>query len=183
MKKSMKSKLERLLDISVVSRYTLSMEDITMKINTRHCAELTWGKGGTHPYRTNRKGAYYYSCSGHGGYVVLADALSEEEKAKINPYAEPVNVPTLELNGKVYGTYYGNIPQDYTGRGSKRRFKSAPGAEWVDNLVYFFEEDCDWAILEKFTDIRRDGRGEGHEEVIEKSMAYIHNLYPELNRA
>lgn len=129
------------------------------KIPARRIAELVWGKGGTTAYKTNRVGAYYYSCSSHGGYVVDHRALSEEELSNINKYITPSNLMLLvqNINGKLFviGENLGHI--EYV---RPRRYKYNPSygpAEWVNHPVYLFEEDCNWSALELHTNIRAGG--------------------------
>ena len=137
----------------------------------RSFAETRWGRGGTHSYRTNRHGAYYYSCSGHGGYVVDGLALSEAERAAIDPYVKPENVFFAERPSE--GCYFlQNID-------SFRSQRYQPYADTVTGKtpIYFFEEDCDWAVLEKFTDIRSAGHvdtPEHHAATIEATFNRWH---------
>lgn len=119
----------------------------------RVLAETSWGTGGTHAYRTNRKGAFYYSCSGHGGYVVDGNALTDAERADIDRYHKPEIVWAI-INNET------GVVRKTSNPNSIKRFH----ARWYDTErldknypIYFFEEDCDWAILEKFTDIRAKG--------------------------
>jgi hypothetical protein len=125
------------------------------KIDARHIAEMEWGTGGTNAMRTNRKGAYYYSCSGHGGYVVDGRCLTEAEKAAIAPYASPNHLNVLVAHAPSGDIVYGVDYQNFTCYSKRRTFYvplSLP-REWVKMDVYTFEEDCAWSILEKFTDI------------------------------
>lgn len=148
-----------------------------VKINFRRIAELNWGTGGTKAYKTNRKGVYYYSCSGHGGYVCLASALTDVERANIGPYYGKVEtLPVLQgPDGQIYGVNYGMVAK-YGGR-FKRRFLCPHGSQWIELPIYFFEEDCDWALLEKFTDIRTAGmvnQGNAHEDIINQTFERWH---------
>jgi len=117
----------------------------------RSFAETTWGTGGTHSYRTNRHGAYYFSCSGHGGYVVDAAALTAEERAAIDPYVKPMQSFYAERAGGQ--CYFLMNPHSYRSRSYRVYSDTVTGYTGI----YFFEEDCDWAVLEKFTDIRSAG--------------------------
>lgn len=98
------------------------------KLIARKIAEDLWEKGGTCLYETNRNGAYWFSCSSHGGYIVDENCLSLEERNRINEI--------------------GIFSEDYNfvknGEGIIGTFKA-----WV------FEEDCAWSVLETLTDIRR----------------------------
>jgi hypothetical protein len=120
-------------------------------MNTRLIAQKMWGECNA-AYRTNTKNAYYYSCAGHGGYIVKAEALTEEQKENISKFEKPLRIQELtDDNGKVWGTNYNDIPSSCR---SQTRFKAPPNAKWIDKWFYVFEEDCAWAILEKFTNIR-----------------------------
>ena len=148
------------------------------KINPRAIAEAMWGTGGTNATRTNRKGAYYYSCSAHGGYIVSPNALTDEEKAKINEYAEPLKIQAL-VQHRTKGDYVIAVSLTAIQRvcGKNRQFRYTPHlgqVEWVDIEFYAFEEDCDWATLEKLTDIRAKGSStitdEKRQEIIDSTF-------------
>jgi hypothetical protein len=128
------------------------------KINPRAIAEAMWGTGGTNAVRTNRKGAYYYSCSAHGGYVVSPNAFTDEEKALVNQYTEPMKIQAL-VQHRTDGDYVIAVSlsaiQRYVGKNRQFRYTPHLGqVEWVDIEFYAFEEDCDWAIVEKLTEIK-----------------------------
>jgi len=135
------------------------------KIPARHIAGLMWGEV-NESYRTNRHGAYYYSCAGHGGYVVDNRCLTKRERAKIDRYVKPLPMRILvqHRNGRggdvVIGTdcrYFISCGTRASFRGKSYRYCPSLGpVEWQDLPVYIFEEDCDWAVLEKLTDIRAD---------------------------
>ena len=149
--------------------------------NARNIAESCWGRGGTNQVKTNRKGAFYFSCSGHGGYVVKVDALTETERNEIEKYAETsyVNLLTNMDNGEVYGVDYGPIARCCKRR--SYRYPMGAKVEWVRYEFYLFEEDCEWTILENFTDVRRmDGR-ELSKEYIENSFNSYLKLRNELS--
>ena len=122
----------------------------------RNLAEICWGRGGTSSYRTNRKGAYYYSCSGHGGYVVDGKALKYGEQENIKKYTSELDflkilVGTDDINMLwVLGYYSPNEMRTKTLK-FPGKFKEV---HWERYPMYYFEEDCDWSILEYFTNIR-----------------------------
>lgn len=131
------------------------------KVPARNMAELMWGRGGTHSYRTNRHGAYYYSCSGHGGYVIDSRYLTKRERTKIDRYIKPLPLRILvqQRNGTkmVIGTDCTHFQS--TGPYRQKSYQYIPRLgeiDWQDLPIYLFEEDCDWAVLEKLTDIRAD---------------------------
>ena len=147
-------------------------------IPARRIAEAMWGTGGTHSYRTNRRGAYYYSCAGHGGYVVDSRCLTDEEKKLIDEYHE-VEVLQLLIQHRTDGDYViGQDPSgDFKREGMprKRTFRYNKGlgdVEWISLDIYIFEEDCDWATLEKLTKVRAK-----HEMSDDKRQEYIDKTF------
>ena len=127
-------------------------------IPARAIAEALWGSGGTTAYRTNRRGAYYYSCSGHGGYVVDGRVLNARERQNIDNYTRPIPIRLLVQNSNGYSFVLGVCLGQFTGRPRAHRYHLSFGSvAWRDLPVYVFEEDCDWAILEHYTDIRAEG--------------------------
>ena len=127
----------------------------------RSFAETVWGRGGTIAYKTNRKGVYYFSCSGHGGYVVDADTLEFSEYENILEYMTPENCLVMTLNNKI--TFWQNPFSVRT-----QRYKIYRDSQTFHKQVFFFEEDCDWAILEKFTNIRRMNQNHISEQEMDK---------------
>lgn len=119
----------------------------------RNFAEALWGRGGTNAYPTNRNGAYYFSCSGHGGYVVPAKVLSPLEREAIDKYEKPQKVRAFydKATGKFLGLF-----NPFLAGTRHLKIPSRYEYEEIAEDVYVFEEDCDWAILEKFTNIRAD---------------------------
>ena len=55
----------------------------------RQLAEEEWGRGGTDSHPTNRPGAYYFSCSAHGGFVIDTRTLTDTEFLCISKYVQP----------------------------------------------------------------------------------------------
>jgi hypothetical protein len=145
-------------------------------IPAREIAESMWGTGGTLAYHTNRKGAYYFSCSGHGGYVVKGASLTDSERKDIDRYILP---RMLQL--AVQRTPDGDMVRGYSlgdFRGQPRSVKYNPRdgpISWVDMPVYLFEEDCAWVILEKFTGIHSDVLK--HDETIAREIERIFQQY------
>ncbi len=127
-------------------------------------AEQAWGRGGTHSYKTNRKGVYYFSCSGHGGYIVDLKRLSASE---IEAIKEHINLSTLRM--VIQDTEEGEVILSIRGDDCLKRtpvkYNPAKGnASWKTYDYFVFEEDCAWSILEKFTDIRSEGFSLSKEE-------------------
>lgn len=134
------------------------------RIPARHIAELSWGNGGTTGYRCNRRGAYYYSCSGHGGYVVDSRCLTKRERARIDRYIQPWPLRLLIQRRNGRGKVVIGVDcREFISCGTKASFRgkayrycpSLGPVEWRDLPVYLFEEDCEWAILERMTGIYR----------------------------
>lgn len=124
----------------------------------RAIAEMMWGRGGTNTFRVNRNGAYYYSCAGHGGYLVTANALTEEEIEKVHPFGTREYINIL-VQDRMDGKWVVGVDNSPMSRGlpKTRRFTydaRLGSVSWERYYIYVFEEDCAWSILEKFTDIR-----------------------------
>jgi hypothetical protein len=128
------------------------------KPNARSIAESMWGKGGTTAYKTNRQGAFYYSCSGHGGYIIPALTLTEAERAEINKFHKPdyINVIIQTINGVkcIVGADNSPMAKYATNKRTYTINQNFGPAHWEKLEVYAFEEDCAWSVIEKFTDIR-----------------------------
>jgi len=155
----------------------------------REIAEQLWGRGGTNSYSTNRIGAFYFSCAGHGGYIVDGCALSDAELEEIAKYIKPDELDVCiqesgEGEQKTITTLA--VLSPFTFRMRSRRIKYEPNkglARWVKHPIYVFEEDCDWSVLEKFTNIRAKGFGEGmteeeRKDLIERCFKRWHIDYP-----
>jgi len=148
-----------------------------MQLNAKDCrtiAEAYWGTGGTTPYRTNRNGVYYYSCSGHGGFVLDANALTDDERAAIAPFINPYKYTAYVWtvwgqNGVPSEKYRVMFPE------RKRRFRVPLEHYKYEGHFYIFEEDCDWALLYKLTTIRRLGDHPDAEEAAEKTFYNWHD--------
>lgn len=94
-----------------------------------------WGEV-NHTYKTTQQGAYYFSCSGHGGFVIAKDALTQEQ------------LQNLEKIGRLDGSTGSAIYKDWhwyrVRKTGARRMQ-----ETEDNFnveFYDFEEDCNRAI-------------------------------------
>jgi hypothetical protein len=120
----------------------------------RSMAETRWGKGGTHGYRTNRKGAFYYSCAGHGGYVIDGRCLSEAETAVLT---EHISMGTNWKALEIYKLSTGKVTK-FRGPENYRNARYCAVTEtWRHIPIFFGEEDCDWAVVEHFTTIQIHG--------------------------
>lgn len=105
----------------------------------RSMAESNWGTHGTTSYKTNRKGAFYFSCSGHGGFVIDSRCLSEEELNKMRTYLKSETAhEVVRSDGSV---------RRFRGPFSRQTLKYTPHFETIRSVeIFFAEEDCDWAV-------------------------------------
>ena len=138
----------------------------------RSMAESLWGTGGTRAYRTNRRGAYYFTCSGHGGWIVDADALTEAEKRAIQPYSDPY-----------YGTMHifkgwdGKERRKLAWQGQRGAFKAPYHAEKQAKTIHVFEEDCAWSILHLLTGLRLCDASLSEEEQLKQAEKLFEHFY------
>lgn len=111
----------------------------------RGIAEAVWGRGGTSSERTNRVGAYYFNCSGHGGFVIDSAVFTEHEREQIDLYASPETATAYVYNGSV---------EAYMHQYRQRSAKVNAQAQGLPAKYYLFEEDCAWCLPVLFADIR-----------------------------
>lgn len=114
----------------------------------RSIAECLWGRGGTHSEPINRPGAFYFSCSGHGGFVIDTACLTDEELEAIKPYVSIEQATEYTWgNRSVFMHPY-------------RRRSSKVSVMAIQKTVLFFvlEEDCDWCLAYLFTGIRHKNK-------------------------
>jgi len=109
----------------------------------RQTAEARWGRGGTTAYKTNRKGAYYFSCSGHGGFVISAKALSAAEYEALTKYVTP-EVMTVYVANEDDSVLLAFHPFR-TNRG-RLPYAGPMGHRVEKEEVFLLEEDCDLAL-------------------------------------
>lgn len=118
----------------------------------RRIAEVMWGTGGTSAYKVPVKGAYYYACSGHGGFVAETKLFTEEQLKHLP--TEELNILVQNQNGtdvviavSTYGIGYSwrqRYPKYYTKYSVPR---------WKKYKVVVLEEDCNWALFAHFLGI------------------------------
>lgn len=109
----------------------------------RATAEATWGRGGTTAYKTNRKGAYYFSCSGHGGFVISAKALTSAEYEAISKYVTP-ELMTVYLDNETDSVLLAYHP--FRQNAGKLRGVGSKGYRAEKEELFLLEEDCDWSL-------------------------------------
>lgn len=110
----------------------------------RSIAEARWGRGGTHPHRTTRSGAFYFSCSGHGGFVIDISTLTDAELVAISPYVDIEEAELFKWGRKSLFSH------PYRRRGGRY---SICASRTVIKFI-LLEEDCDWCLAYLFTGIR-----------------------------
>ncbi len=103
----------------------------------RTIAEAAWGRGGTTSYRTNRFGAFYFSCSSHGGFVIDARALSDDQYIAISKYVRPEQATA----------YGGSLMHPF------RRYRLRTAHPPKPFKFFMLEEDCDWCLAPLFAGI------------------------------
>lgn len=113
----------------------------------RQIAEATWGRGGTTTYKTNTRGTFYFSCSGHGGFVIDARVLSDDQRARL---AQFVSFDSATRYFAPYGRVYG-LMTPYRSKSFK-----VPYDHKTENFdIVLLEEDCAWSLAYVMTTIRR----------------------------
>tara|TARA_R110002072_G_scaffold63430_3_gene157831 strand:+ start:2227 stop:2625 length:399 start_codon:yes stop_codon:yes gene_type:complete len=130
-------------------------------------AETRWGRGGTHGYRTNRRGAFYYSCSSHGGFVIDGRCLTPEETEAFTKH-----LPLEEADAVV--TPSGKI-KSFRGPENWRkqlRYYPSLGQKVIQIPIFFAEEDCDWCVPVLYAGICIEGMtAEGAQRTFNKYHA------------
>jgi hypothetical protein len=114
--------------------------DMITHSQARSMAEANWGRGGTKSSKTNRKGAFYFSCSSHGGFVIDGRCLSEKERTLMKKYLKP------ELANEVVRISDESVRR-FRSPFSRRSLRYLYSTEEVRDVeIFFAEEDCNWAI-------------------------------------
>lgn len=113
----------------------------------RQIAEKMWGKGGTTSYRTNRRGAFYFSCAGHGGFIIDGRAFSPQEIAQLTQFVDGYDATEFRYHGKPV------FMHPWRTRGVKYN----GGFGFTNFKIFLFEEDCDWCLPVIFAGIRIEG--------------------------
>lgn len=120
----------------------------------RQTAEATWGRGGTTAHKTNRAGAYYFSCSGHGGFVISAKALSAAEYDVISNYVTPdvMTVYVANEDNRVLLAFH-----PFRLKSGKLPYAGPMGHRVEKEEIFVLEEDCAWALAVEFAGIMTVG--------------------------
>jgi hypothetical protein len=123
----------------------------------RGLAESLWGTGGTTAYRTNRTGAFYFSCSGHGGFVIDDRTLTDQEREQLTTagFIADKCWGIRRQDGSIVTVRH---PHSQVPRPQKVTYRPGQGEYQDNNIpVWVLEEDCDWAAAYVFTGIRTPG--------------------------
>ena len=112
----------------------------------RQIAEAHWGTGGTHSYSTNTTGAFNFSTSGHGGFVIDARVLTDEQRLSLRQFATPETVQIWMHNDKPCGLMHS---------AKRTAIRISAQAIKTEFEVFMLEEDCAWCLAYIFTPIRR----------------------------
>lgn len=145
----------------------------------RSLAESIWGPRGTIAYRTNRTGAFYFSCSGHGGFVIDDRALTGQERKHLTDagFAPDKCWGVRDAGGRVITVRH---PHSEVRHPKKVTYRPGLG-ELVDRdiPVWTLEEDCEWAAAYALTAIRTPGRfSEPEAEIIAYARQSLGRWYP-----
>jgi len=140
--------------------------------NLQSLANMYWG-GDCQPAKTNRAGFRYFSCAGHGGYLVDSRYLSESEKKTLEELVPKgkVNllVQTRDDGEYVLGTDTSHFSDTYRRPKPYRYNPSLGEVRWVEYPIYIGEEDEMWCAIEKITGVRVETMipTEKHDEIME----------------
>lgn len=122
-------------------------------VTARLIAQRNWGSDPT-SYHTNRRGAFYFSCAGHGGFVIDSRTLSAEEIAQLTQYVRGYDATEATYHGKpVFMHPWRKRVLKYNADRGLAHFK-----------IYLFEEDCNWCLPVKFAGILANGITPMHAE-------------------
>jgi len=103
----------------------------------RAIAIAMWGKI-NHTYKTNTVGAYYFSCEGHGGFVVAKNSIPKDQREFVEKHIRAES-----------GTRYIDNIKDKTCFMHPYRVRNGRRGHWNDSEevpFYIFEEDCAYSI-------------------------------------
>lgn len=101
----------------------------------RSIAHALWGKV-NNTEKTNVKGAYWFNCEGHGGFIVAAEAIEENNRVWVENYIKKESaIRYVARSGKSV------LMHGYRTRSARLAYYMTENVEF-----YIFEEDCAWAI-------------------------------------
>lgn len=101
----------------------------------RGIARALWGDVNS-TYRTNTRGAFYYSCAGHGGFIVSENVIPEVKREWVQKYVHKENATRyISRSGKSV------LMHGYRTRGARMTYVKTEEVKF-----YIFEEDVAWCI-------------------------------------
>ena len=113
-------------------------------MQARTIANCIWGQV-HNTKRTNRTGAFWFDCAGHGGYIISADILDEKEYKDVSRFLTPEIIYVSRDN---YGVIR-RMHHDY-----KKSRTRTPFNPFEKEEIFIAEEDNDWAVIQTYTRIR-----------------------------
>lgn len=116
--------------------------------SARLLAETLWGRGETDVQPCNSLKAHWFECSDHGGMIMSAASLTDEQRDEIDRIVKPVEAYALFSGGQPVRAGFGE--------------PTAVHKSWTEQReqVYVFEKDRDWCIpvivlgMGRLTDMR-----------------------------
>jgi len=114
----------------------------------RSMAGSLWGAHGTTSRRTGHSGAFYFSCSGHGGFIIDDRAFDDEARRRLATYAKPHEACELYNPGR---NEVIAIQNPFMTR--SRTMRCPSGTVVRTARIWIFEEDCDWCLPVVFAGI------------------------------
>jgi len=144
-------------------------------------AESLWGTGGTASDRTNRDGAFCFSCSAHGGFVIDDRALTGRERDLLTE-AGFAAVACWGIRGADGGIIAVRHPRPQDQQQQRVIYQPRRGEYEDRNIpVWTFEEDAEQAAVYALTGIRPlDTRGgqPADAEVVARATEILARWYP-----
>jgi len=128
------------------SKLQENMMSFLTHAQARQMAESKWGSGGTHSEKTTEPGAFYFSCSGHGGFILDGRALPGQARESLKQFIQPEIV-------EHYFTQCGKLVA-FNWPDRRRNRKIPADCYKVQFEVFVLEEDCDWCLAYMFTPVR-----------------------------
>jgi hypothetical protein len=155
------------------------------RLQARGVAESLWGPGGTYDEPTNRAGAFYFDCSGHGGFVIDDRALTGQERRHLTSagFSADLCRGVRGQDGRIIAVRH---PHAAVADTRQVAYRPADG-EYVDEQIalWTLEEDAEWAAIYALTGIRMPGRwGDRYTEaeMIEYARESLGRNYPQAAR-
>jgi hypothetical protein len=123
----------------------------------RNLAESKWGRPHigfkTQRFKTNRKGAFYFDCSGGSGFIIDGRCLTQTERDAIKPYCEAdTSYEYFDEDGQ-----FQMRTNPYTSQYNRKpAHRPKDGWRAVPNAVYTFRTGKDVCLPVIFADIHTE---------------------------